>query len=102
MLHPFRFNIFFTSSEKDIEALDVGDVDYDGYPEVCVGTNIVHILQWDGNTYVEESIIDETHGMLAVLNIGDCDNDGKNEINVGSVGVDWGEDFMSWVFKYGW
>jgi len=34
--------------------------------------------------------------------IGDCDNDGKDEINAGSVWVDHGQDFMSWVFKYGW
>ena len=34
--------------------------------------------------------------------IGDCDNNGKNEINAGSVIVEDNEDFMSWVFKYGW
>jgi len=85
-----------------IEALDVGDVDDDGIPEVCAGTDIIHILQWNGETYEEEAVIDETFGHLAVLCIGDCDNDGKNEINAGSVIVDDGEDFMSWVFKYGW
>ncbi len=85
-----------------IEALDVGDVDDDGIPEVCAGTDIIHILQWNGETYEEEALIDETFGHLAVLSIGDCDNDGKNEINAGSVIVDDGEDFMSWVFKYGW
>ena len=87
--------------EGIIEALDVGDVDNDGIPEVCIGTNLVHILQWNGTSYEEEAVLD-TWGDLAVTSIGDCDNDGKNEINVGSVGVDWGEDFMSWVFKYGW
>ena len=40
--------------------------------------------------------------LLVMDGVGDCDNDGKNEINVGSVQVDHGEDFMSWVFKYGW
>jgi len=85
-----------------IEALDVGDVDDDGIPEVVAGTDIIHILQWNGETYEEEALIDETFGHLAVLSIGDCDNDGKNEINAGSVIVDDGEDFMSWVFKYGW
>ena len=85
-----------------IEALDVGDVDDDGIPEVCAGTDVIHILQWNGDTYEEEAIIDETFGHLAVLSIGDCDNDGKNEINAGSVIVEEGEDFMSWVFKYGW
>ncbi len=85
-----------------IESLNVGDVDDDGYPEVCAGTDIVHILQWDGLTYVEEAVINQTYGALAVLNIGDCDNDGKNEINIAPVFVNDGEDYISWVFKYGW
>ena len=84
-----------------IEALDVGDVDDDGINEVCAGTDLVHILSWDGNTYVEETVL-QTFGHLAVMNIGDCDNDGKNELNVGSVIVDDGQDFMEWIFKYGW
>jgi len=33
--------------------------------------------------------------------IGDCDNDGKNEIHAGSVIVESDEDFMAWIFKYG-
>jgi hypothetical protein len=85
-----------------IESLNVGDVDDDGLPEVCAGTDIVHILQWNGSTYVEEATIDVTYGDLAVLNIGDCDNDGKNEINVAPVFVDDGMDYISWVFKFGW
>jgi hypothetical protein len=84
-----------------IESLDVGDVDDDGIAEVCAGTDLVHILQWDGSTYVEEAVL-PTFGDLAVLNIGDCDNDGKNEIHAGSVIVESGEDFMAWIFKYGW
>jgi hypothetical protein len=84
-----------------IEGLNVGDVDDDGIPEVCAGTDIVHILQWNGETYVEEAVIDETYGALAVVNVGDCDNDGKNEINVAPVFVDEGMDYIEWVFKYG-
>ena len=83
-----------------IEGLDVGDVDDDGNAEVCAGTHLIHILQWDGNTYVEEAVL-PTFGHLAVVSIGDCDNDGKNEIQAGSVMIDHGEDYMSWVFKYG-
>jgi hypothetical protein len=83
-----------------IEALDVGDVDEDGNAEVCIGTNLVHILQWNGSTYVEEAVL-PTFGNLAVCSIGDCDNDGKNEIQAGSVIIDHAEDYMSWVFKYG-
>ena len=95
------FEQYWPGEEGIIEALDVGDVDDDGIPEVCVGTNLVHILQWNGSSYVEEAVL-PTWGNLAVTSIGDCDNDGKNEINVGSVDVHYGQDFMSWVFKYGW
>ena len=83
-----------------IEGLDVGDVDDDGNAEVCAGTHLVHILQWDGSTYVEEAVL-PTFGELAVVSIGDCDNDGKNEIQAGSVMIDHGEDYMAWVYKYG-
>jgi hypothetical protein len=83
-----------------IEALDVGDVDDDGYNELCAGTHLVHILQWDEETYVEEAVL-PTYGELAVLSIGDCDNDGKNEIQAGSVMIDWGQDYVTWVYKYG-
>ena len=82
-----------------IEAVDVGDVDNDGIAEVCVGTDVVHILQWNGDTYVEEAVL-PTFGDLAVVSIGDCDNDGINEINVGAVFVESGQDFMTWVYKY--
>ena len=84
-----------------IEGLDVGDVDDDGFPEVCAGTDLVHILQWNGTTYVEEAVL-PTYGCLAVVCIGDCDNDGKNEINAGSVITYGNQDFKSWIFKYGW
>jgi hypothetical protein len=95
------FERYWSGEEGIIEALDVGDVDDDGIAEVCIGTDRVHILQWNGTSYVEEAVL-PTWGNLAVTNIGDCDNDGKNEINVGSVIVDHGEDFMEWIFKYGW
>ena len=82
-----------------IEGVDVGDVDDDSVAEVCVGTDLVHIMQWNGGTYVEEAVL-PTFGDLAVVSIGDCDNDGKNEIQAGSVMIDHDVDFMSWVFKY--
>jgi hypothetical protein len=83
-----------------IEAVDVGDVDDDGIAEVCVGTDVVHILQWNGITYVEEALL-PTYGALAVVSIGDCDNDGINEINAGAVFTDNGQDHMYWIYKYG-
>lgn len=86
--------------DATIEAVDVGDVDDDGIPEVCVGTNYVHVLQWDGSTYQEEAVITETFGLLAVTAAGDCDNDGIEEIHAGAVGVDEGESYLAWVFKH--
>jgi hypothetical protein len=84
-----------------IEGIDVGDVNNDGKNEVCVGTGVVHILQWNGSDYVEQAVL-PTYGLLSVVSIGDCDNDGKNEINVANVNVHPGEQYMEWVFKYGW
>ncbi len=98
--YEISFDIEWTGEGMLIEGLNVGDVDDDGIAEICAGTDIVHILQWDGSTYVEEALIDETYGDLAVVNIGDCDNDGKNEINVAPVFVDAGLDYIEWVFKY--
>jgi hypothetical protein len=85
-----------------IEGLNIGDVDDDGIAEVCAGTDILHILQWNGSTYVEEATLDQTYGDLAVVIVGDCDNDGKNEINAATVFVDRDKDYMYWIFKYGW
>ncbi len=98
--YEIKYEKIWLGEEGIIEALDVGDVDEDGNAEVCAGTNLVHILQWNGSTYVEEAVL-PTFGNLAVCSIGDCDNDGKNEIHAGSVIIDHNEDFMSWVFKYG-
>jgi hypothetical protein len=99
--YELKFEKIWDHEDAVIEALDVGDVDDDDVPEVCAGTNLVHILQWNGTTYVEEAVL-QTFGCLAVCNIGDCDNDGKNEIHAGAVWVYPGQDFMAWVFKNGW
>ena len=56
-------------------------------------------IQWEMNYGPDPSYGARYEGTQP---IGDCDNDGKNEINVGPVWVDHGQDFMSWVFKYGW
>lgn len=83
-----------------IEGMNIGDIDDDGFPEVCAGTDDVHILQWNGMTYIEEAVLTVTYGDLAVLNIGDCDNDGKLEMNVAPVFVDAGQDYISWVIQH--
>ena len=100
--YTLKYDKEWSGERELIEGIGVGDVDEDGIPEVCAGTDIVHILQWDGSTYVEEAVINESHGELAVVNVGDLDNDGKNEINVAPVFVDRGVEYITWVFKYGW
>jgi len=95
-----KYEIEWPGEGTLIEGLDVGDVDDDSINEVCAGTHLIHILQWNGETYVEEALL-PTFGDLAVVVVGDCDNDGKNELHAGSVMIDDDEEFMSWVFKYG-
>lgn len=99
--YEIKFEKEWTGEGELIEGVDVGDVDDDGIAEVCAGTDVVHILQWNGSTYVEEAVL-PTYGDLSVVSIGDCDNDGKNEINAGSVMIDHGQDYMYWVYKYGY
>jgi len=102
-LYVEKASFYWEGEDATIEAIDVGDVDNDGIAEVAVGTNHVHILQWNGNSYEEEYTITATHGLLAVTCIGDMDNDGKNEIHASSVGVSWPtEEYEAWIFKYGW
>ncbi len=95
-----KASFYWEREEGTIEAIDVGDVDYDGIAEVVVGTNHIHILQWNGENYEEEYVITSTHGLLAVTCIGDMDNDGKNEIHAGSVGEPIGGEYEAWIFKY--
>ena len=95
-----KANFYWENEEGTIEAIDVGDADNDGMAEIAVGTNYVHILEWNGEEYVEESLIEETYGLLAVTCVGDMDNDGKNEVHAGAVGVSFGEEYKAWIFKH--
>jgi hypothetical protein len=95
-----QFDITWPDGEPVIEGIDVGDTDGDGIPNVVAGAGVTHVLQWNGTTYVEEAVL-PTFGWMAVVCIGDCDNDGRNEINAGNVQVENGQNFTEWVFKYG-
>ena len=95
-----QFDRTWPQGEPVIEGIDVGDTDDDGLNEVAVGTGKTYILEWDGNTYIEEAVL-PTFGELAVVAVGDMDNDGINEINAGSVMIEHGEEYMSWIYKYG-
>ena len=99
--YAIQFDISWPGGEPVIEGIDVGDTDDDGLNEVCAGAGVTHILQWNGTTYVEEAVL-PTFGWMAVVCIGDCVNDGKNEINAGNVVVNDGQNYTEWVFKYGW
>jgi hypothetical protein len=95
------FHQIWPEEEATIEAIDIGDVDGDGIVEVCAGTNYVHILQWNGTTYVEENVITVTYGLLAVTCVGDFDNDGLMEINAGAVGLSsLRQSYKSWILKF--
>jgi hypothetical protein len=96
-----QFDVSWPGGEPVIEGIDAGDTNGDGIPEVVAGAGVTHILQWNGTTYVEEAVL-PTFGWMAVVCIGDCDNDGKNEINAGNVDIGSGQQFTEWVFKYGW
>jgi len=95
-----KYNHTWSGEDATIEGIDIGDVDGDGILEVCAGTNHIHILQWNDTTYEEEHTITETFGALAVVCIGDFDNDGLNEINAGSVWRDDDRPYMEWIFKF--
>jgi len=95
-----KYNRTWIGEDATIEGIDIGDVDGDGVPEVCAGTNHIHILQWNGTGYEEEHTITETFGALAVVCVGDFDNDGLDEINAGSVWRDDDRPYMEWIFKF--
>ena len=99
--YQVQYDVTWPHGEPVIEGIDVGDTDGDGLNEVAAGAGETHILQWNGETYVEEALL-PTFGWMAVVCIGDCDNDGKNEINAGNVDIESGQQFTEWVFKYGW
>ena len=97
--YQIQFDKTWPDGEPVIEGIDVGDTNDDGLNEVAVGAGQTYILQWNGTTYIQEAVL-PTFGWMAVVCIGDCDNDGKNEINAGNVNVENGQKFTEWVFKY--
>ncbi len=68
-------------------AQPIGDVDNDGLNEVIIGgfrDKNITIIQWDSSsaTYYVEAAWNENGGGAGGTAVGDCDNDGKNELVV--------------------
>jgi hypothetical protein len=70
----------YPGQRPTIESVALGDADNDGHNEFCFGTGYVHIIGWNGNSYYEKATLTDPTGMLAGMNIGDTDTDGKNEL----------------------
>lgn len=80
-----------------IESVAIGDADNDGQIEFCFGTGNVHVIGWDGSEYYEKATLTGPTNMLAGLNIGDCDTDGKNEVKGCEILGGTGSEF---IWKY--
>lgn len=87
----------YPGQEPVIESVAVGDADNDGDIEFCFGTGNVHVIGWDGSSYYEEATLTGPTNMLAGLNIGDCDSDGRNEIKGCEILGGTGSEF---IWKY--
>jgi len=73
--YPDEAEVFYATA--------IGDPDNDGINELCIGTDQVHIYQWDGVDYIEEATLTDPIGRCSWMNIGDCDSDGANELRTG-------------------
>jgi hypothetical protein len=91
------WNGVYPSGEPTIESVACGDADNDGQNEFCFGTGDVHIIGWSGTSYIEEATLTDPTGMLAGMNIGDCDSDGRNELKGCEILSGTGSEF---IWKY--
>jgi hypothetical protein len=80
-----------------IESVALGDADNDGQNEFCFGTGDVHIIGWNGTAYYEKATLTDPTGMLAGMNIGDFDSDGRNELKGCEILSGTGSEF---IWKY--
>jgi len=95
------YNKTWTGESGVMEALSAGDVSCDGVPDIVVGTNYIHILQWNGYSFSEARTINYTNmGELSVAYIGALTNDGKNDIVAGNVLADSNGEYHVRVISY--
>ena len=88
----------------DAGGMAIGDVTDDGDNEIAATwyTTIYKYIDTKFRIVGLNPYIFFNNGGSADCLIGDCDNDGKNEINAGNVFVESGQQFTEWIFKYGW
>ena len=80
-----------------IESVALGDADNDGHNEFCFGTGHVHVIGWNGTEFYEKATLTDPTYMLAGMNIGDFDTDGKNELKGCEIIGGTGSEF---IWKY--
>jgi hypothetical protein len=88
----------YPGQSPTIESVALGDADNDGQNEFCFGTGHVHVIGWNGTGYYEKATFTDPTGMLAGMNIGDFDSDGKNELKGCEILSGTGSEF---IWKYG-
>ncbi len=87
----------YPGGEPVIESVALGDADNDGHAEFVFGTQQVHIIAWNGESYYEEATLTDPQSMLAGMNICDFDTDGLNELKACEIMSGGGTEF---IWKY--
>jgi len=87
----------YPGGEPVIESVALGDADNDGNQEFVFGTQQVHIIGWNGETYYEKATLTDPQSMLAGMNICDFDTDGLNELKACEIIGGTGSEF---IWKY--
>ena len=87
----------YPTGEPVIESVALGDADNDGHQEFVFGTQQVHIIGWNGTAYYEKATLTDPQSMLAGMNIGDFDTDGRNELKACEIISGTGAEF---IWKY--
>jgi FG-GAP-like repeat len=91
------WNRQYPGGQPTIESVALGDADNDGHNEFCFGTGNVHVIGWNGTGYYEKATLTDPTGMLAGMNIGDFDSDGRNELKGCEILSGTGSEF---IWKY--
>jgi hypothetical protein len=87
----------YPGGEPVIESVALGDADNDGHQEFVFGTQQVHIIGWNGDSYYEKATLTDPQSMLAGMNICDFDTDGFNELKACEIMSGSGTEF---IWKY--